>query len=100
MPKLASLLALVLPAAALAQPAPERVPAPALPCGQVAAIVTQRGAALVSTGPYTYERLVRDMGFCTIEQTTEPFYGPSAEAGQCFLGYRCKDRATEGRRGD
>ena len=87
-----------LPPVASAQVVGDRIPAPALPCGQVLAAVNQRGATLVSTGPYTYERLVRDIGFCTIEQATEPYYGPSANAGQCFLGYRCKDRMTEGRR--
>ncbi|WP_407520644.1 hypothetical protein [Methylobacterium oryzisoli] len=83
---------------ASAQVVGDRIPAPALPCGQTLAAVNQRGAALVGTGPYTYERLVRDVGFCTIEQTTEPYFGPSADVGQCFLGYRCKDRMTEGRR--
>ncbi|GJD52080.1 hypothetical protein OPKNFCMD_4842 [Methylobacterium crusticola] len=78
-------------------PAQERLPAPALRCGEVAAVVTRRGAVLVGTGPFTYARLVRDTGFCTIEETTRPFFGPSADAPQCFLGYECRDRFNEGR---
>ncbi|WP_018263814.1 hypothetical protein [Methylobacterium sp. WSM2598] len=99
--KLARILGLLLlPGTALARDLPNRVPAPALRCGQVLALLNQRGEAIVDTGPFTYERLVRDIGFCPIEQTTEPFFGPSADAGRCFLGYRCKDRMSEGRRGD
>jgi hypothetical protein len=99
LPRLAlPLLALTLPATALAQ-STARIPGPALRCGAVLAAVNQQGAALVDTGPTTYDRLVRDVGFCGIEQTTEPLYGPAADTPQCFLGYRCRDR-MDNRRGD
>ncbi|MGY2049920.1 hypothetical protein [Methylobacterium sp. JK268] len=96
----AILLGLALPgcAPALAQPATPRIAAPALRCGEVETLVNRAGAAIVATSPFTYERLVRDVGFCSIEQTTAPFFGPASDGGQCFLGYRCRDRSTEGRR--
>jgi hypothetical protein len=87
--------ALLLVAGAAA--AQERPYAPAMGCQQAAAIVSARGGVVIGTGPTTYERLVRDIGFCPREQTTQPFWTPTADNPQCFIGYRCRDRFTEGR---
>ena len=70
--------------------AQERVPAAAMPCAQVAGLIQARGAAVLSTGPYTYERVVRDQGFCEAETTTAPAYVPTSDTAQCFAGYRCR----------
>ena len=87
----AGFVALVLAVlAAHAASAQERVPAPALPCARVAGIVQARGAAVLSTGPYTYDRVVRDQGFCEFETTAAPAFVPSADNPQCFAGYRCR----------
>ena len=68
----------------------ERVSGPAMPCAKLAGLVQARGAAVISTGPHMYERLVRDQGFCKHEMTTAPAYLPSADARLCFAGYRCR----------
>ena len=70
--------------------AQERVPAHERPCGQVMGLVQSRGVAVLSTGPFTYERIVRDQGFCETETTTGPAYVPSADTRLCFAGYRCR----------
>jgi len=76
--------------AAQAASAQERIPAPALPCARVAGIVHAEGAAILSTGPYTYDRIVRDQGFCETESTAAPAFVPSVDNPQCFAGYRCR----------
>ena len=53
----------------------------------------------MSTGPLTYLRIVRDGGFCTIEETTRPDYEATRDERQCFVGYRCVERLQEGREG-
>jgi hypothetical protein len=84
----ASLLAAVLVGGgALAQ---ERIQASAMRCADLAGTVRARGAAIVTTGPITYERLVRDQSFCELETTTAPAWVASADDPQCFAGYRCR----------
>jgi hypothetical protein len=77
-------------AAAFAQP---RLSTVALSCGQAAALVASRGAIVLGTGGYTYDRLVSDGRFCLRNETTEPVWAPAADTPQCFVGYRCKDRS-------
>jgi hypothetical protein len=86
----AAALLLVMQATAGSASAQERVPAISMPCANVAGVVRARGAAVLSTGPYTYERVVRDQGFCELETTTAPAWVPSADNPQCFAGYRCR----------
>jgi hypothetical protein len=76
--------------------AQERPYLPSMSCGAASALVTQRGAILAGTGPQTFERLVAHGGFCTIEQVTAPAWERTADNPQCFVGYRCRDRFTEG----
>jgi hypothetical protein len=80
--------------------AQERILAPAMPCAQVAGLIQARGAAVLSTGPYTYERVVRDQGFCEAETTTVPAYVRTADTGQCFAGYRCRQTSRGENRPD
>jgi hypothetical protein len=61
----------------------------AMSCAHAAALVRQHGAVLLHTGGGTYDRYVRDQGFCTREQTTEPARVPTRDDPQCFVGYRC-----------
>ena len=68
---------------------------PSLSCGDAVALVANHGAVVLGTGPSTYDRFVRDGGFCGIEETTEPAWARTRDIGQCFIGYRCKSRNTE-----
>ena len=72
---------------AQAQPRPFT---PAMPCGQARQIVFANGAAVLSTGTYTYDRYVRDRSFCEINEYVEPAWVPTRDTPQCPIGYRCR----------
>ncbi|WP_375454279.1 hypothetical protein [uncultured Methylobacterium sp.] len=94
---LALVLALVLPALpALAQGRPDTRD---LTCAAASALVLREGAVVMTTGPLTYERIVRDGGFCALELTTRPDYEATRDVRQCFVGYRCVEPLREGRDG-
>ncbi len=79
-------LALSLPAAtALA----ERPQSTAMTCRQAAGLVFARGAVLLGTGGHTYDRYVRDRGFCEVTESTKPGYAPTLDNPQCLVGCRC-----------
>lgn len=81
-------LALTLAAtAASAQSRPSTVNRP---CAASQQLVLSRGAIVLGTGGHTYDRFVRDAGFCEFNEYTSPAYVPSADTPQCFVGYRCK----------
>jgi hypothetical protein len=82
---LASALSLVA-STALAQSRPET---PNMTCASAAELVARRGAVILYTGDDTYDRYVRDQGFCEREQTVEPARVPTLDRAQCFVGYRC-----------
>jgi hypothetical protein len=86
--KLAAVLACV-PELTLAQPRPSTL---AMSCQQARALVASRGAIVLSTGRHTYDRFVAHVGFCEIEQTTEPAFEPTADHPQCPIGNRCRSR--------
>ncbi|MGV7031848.1 hypothetical protein [Methylobacterium symbioticum] len=90
-------LALLLAAGpAAAQPRPDVT---AMTCAAAQALVARAGAVVVTTGPATYSRIVRDIGFCTIEASTRPDFERTRDVADCFVGYRCVDRFSEGRDG-
>lgn len=83
-------LALLLPAGiAAAQTRPSTV---SRPCAASQRDVQVNGAIVLGTGGYTYDRFVRDRGFCLVNQGTDPAFVPSADTQACFVGYRCKDK--------
>ena len=83
-----SLALAALPSVALAQPRPSTT---AMPCSAAAGLVGARGAIVLGTGGHTYDRFVRDVGFCERDETTEPVWAPAADTPQCFVGYRCRE---------
>jgi hypothetical protein len=52
--------------------------------------VVANGAIVLGTGGHTYDRFVRDRGFCEHGDFLEPAWVPSRDTAQCFVGYRCK----------
>jgi hypothetical protein len=74
--------------AALAQP---RASTLDMTCGQARALVAARGAAVLSTGPRTYDRYVAWVGACQRGQVTAPAWAQTADNPQCPIGYRCRD---------
>jgi hypothetical protein len=87
-----ALIAALVSASAEAQPRPSTV---AMTCPQAAHLVAARGAIVLGTGGFTFDRFVTDRRFCTINQTTEPAWVPTSDQPQCFVGYRCKEPTSE-----
>ena len=79
---------------AIAQPRPSSV---SMTCNQAAGLVRARGAVVLGTGGYTYDRFVSDHRFCLYFEVTEAAFVPTVDMPQCFVGYRCKeaDRETD-----
>ena len=77
------------PTLALAQPRQSTL---SMSCQQARALVASRGAIVLGTGPYTYDRYVAHAGFCQIEETAEVAYEPTADQPQCPIGNRCRAR--------
>jgi hypothetical protein len=65
--------------------------APQLSCDALKEIVESRGAAVISTGPSTYDRFVHGGQYCERTQVTEPAWIPSADQDDCFVGYTCRE---------
>lgn len=62
----------------------------AMSCAQAQALVTQSGAVVLTTGPYTFDRFVRNRSFCTPDENLEPTWAPTRDVAQCMVGYRCE----------
>ncbi len=78
-----------LTSSAVAQPRPSTT---SMGCNQAAGLVASRGAIVLGTGGYTYDRFVSDARFCLRSERTEPVWVPAADTPQCFVGYRCKEK--------
>jgi len=87
---LLALAAGILPSAEV--PAQSRPFSPALACPQAQRLVLTRGGVVIGTGRHTYDRDVRDRGFCEWNEYIEPAYVPTADTPQCSVGYICTQR--------
>jgi hypothetical protein len=76
--------------------APARPDTTALTCAEASALVMRAGAVVMSTGPITYARFVRDVGFCPTPETTRPSWEATRDNPKCFVGYICHDKFNEG----
>jgi hypothetical protein len=88
MKKLALVLAFM--ASASSVQAQQRPSTLNMTCDQARQLVFSRGAAVLSTGTYTYERFVRDRSFCVLDETTEVVWAPTRDTPQCPVGFRCR----------
>ncbi len=72
---------------AQAQPRPMT---PAMACAQAQQLVLRNGAIVLGTGTYTYDRYVRDLSFCQIDESLRSAWVPARDTPQCFVGYVCR----------
>lgn len=68
---------------------------PALSCAAAAGLVARSGSIVLTTGPFTYDRFVRDGGFCPLPEIPRPAFEVTLDDPKCFVGYICKDKFTE-----
>ncbi len=86
-------LMLIANAAALAQTRPSTVDRT---CGASRQMVIERGAVVLGTGGFTYDRFVRDGSFCAVAEYPYPAWVPSRDTPSCFVGYRCRSDSRWG----
>lgn len=60
-----------------------------LTCRQVAELVNNRGAVVLSTGPGLYDRFVRDGSFCEVGLVPAPAWIPTRDSSLCLVGNTC-----------
>jgi hypothetical protein len=81
---------LMLSSLATAVQAQSRMSTLHLSCGQARTVVRTQGAAVLNTGPNTYDRFVSSPAFCALGETTEPVWVRTADTAQCPIGFRCR----------
>ncbi|WP_204165644.1 hypothetical protein [Methylobacterium sp. 17Sr1-1] len=84
---LAACIVAAIPAAASAQQG--RPSTLDMTCGQARSFLAARGAAVLGTGGYTYDRFVRDRSFCEPTQITKNAFVPTRDTPECLVGFRC-----------
>lgn len=88
-------LALAFLAYASSVEAQQRLSTLSLTCGQAQQVILSRGAAVLSTGTYTYDRFVRHRGFCELNEGLELAFVPTRDTPQCPIGYRCRSEGLD-----
>ena len=74
---------------AIAQPRPDTL---RMSCAQARGLVQSQGAVVLYSGPYAYDRFVRDSSFCFRPDRTEPAWIATLDVPQCPVGFRCVSR--------
>lgn len=74
--------------------AQERPSSVAMSCREAAGLVLTRGAVVLGTGGQTFDRYVRDRGFCAITEIAVRGFVPTRDVPACFVGYRCREPTT------
>jgi hypothetical protein len=69
----------------------ERPSTPDMTCRQAKSVLSSRGALVMGTGGFTYDRFVRDRSFCDPTQVTSNAFVPTRDDPECLVGYRCID---------
>jgi hypothetical protein len=81
--------------AALAQSRPTTL---GMTCFQAQRLVASQGAAVLATGPTTYDRYVSGGNSCVLGERAEPTWVPTADMLQCPIGFRCASRQRQSQR--
>jgi len=89
LPALATLVLAALAGIAGPDRAAAQTPSITFTCAQAAALIQQRGSAVLATSPTLYDRYVHDRSFCLYDQETRPEWVPTKDKPQCFIGYTC-----------
>ncbi len=54
-------------------------------CSQVQAMITQRGAVVMSTGQYTFDRYVANFSYCQHGEFLRRDFIPTKDNNKCFV---------------
>jgi hypothetical protein len=95
-PLAASLLAAALVAMpVLASDALARPDTRKMTCEGAKNFVRQNGAVVMTTGQYTYERIVTNQGYCDYDEMTWLKIAPTLDNPKCRVGYYCRPRMDD-----
>jgi hypothetical protein len=61
----------------------------AMTCNQGRGLVAQYGSVVMTTGQFTYARIVHNRGFCGPGQDTKLKIVPALDTPRCRIGYVC-----------
>lgn len=92
--------AIAAPAAAMVlamafSPAQARPDTRNMTCQQAVTIVAQYNAIVMTTGQYTYDRIVENRGYCSATQEARPLYAPTVDVDKCNVGKKCHEKLDE-----
>lgn len=76
--------------------AQERTYTRALTCSAVKGIVVREHDAVLATNETSYELVHNSAMPCTSDETGAPAYVPTSDEANCFAGWRCKQRGSDG----
>jgi len=65
-------------------------------CSTAVSIVQSRGAVILSTGRFTYDKYVKNHAYCNINEAIRRAYVPTADTNRCNVGFVCKDKTIFG----
>jgi cobalamin synthase len=80
-----------LPVSALARPDTRT-----MSCAAAQALVRNQGAIVMTTGQYTYERIVANRSFCDWDEDTWIKIAPTLDNPKCRVGSYCRARINDG----
>ena len=76
--------------------AAERQSTRALTCAAIKALVVRDGEVVLASSETAYETVLADGGACQNGDSGSPAYGPAADEVNCFAGWRCTQRSSDG----
>ncbi|TCT03316.1 hypothetical protein [Aquabacter spiritensis] len=65
-------------------------------CAEAKAMVNNSTGIVLSTGPNTFNRYVKDIAYCAGAQVTKEQWVPTRDVAQCAIGSTCVDPANLG----
>jgi hypothetical protein len=64
-------------------------------CEGAQQFVRKNGAVVMTTGQYTYERIVTSQGYCDYDEMTWLKIAPTSDNPKCRVGYYCRPRLDD-----
>lgn len=80
------LFIIIIPNAGTAQGRPD---SRNMTCEQARNLVRSRGAVVMSTGRFTFERVVNNVNACQYDELAVPYYAPTRDEQKCNVGNKC-----------
>jgi hypothetical protein len=64
-------------------------------CEGAQQFIRQNGAVVMTTGQYTYDRIVSNQGYCDSDEITWLKIAPTKDNPKCRVGYYCRPRLND-----